>query len=869
MPLREISQRTYDMVAKAAEDFANEFQTTIISDTVKEIIENSTPIHYNDANDTEIIDEKHLIELNNMVGRSAKDLTNDAIKGQIIKTKFNENELATNFLDSVSQAAEGIVRREALHKQNWFIEQIKHSRIPDATENYELFVKKLNALFKTKSFSLEGLEQMMKTQLELAKSYEAETIIENIKERVKDDIEEAEVRQNEIVTVMQEVQDTAKEYDDEITEESEDGDLETEPVEDETDSELKIPDDGVDNALDNNDNLDVNIDDGSSNEAILKKQVAMNSKKTQAEKLAAKLEKARASKGASQEDAEVDIVNNKGKDPDSGPDVENSEDVGKVDEVDDVFKEYVTDDDPASQEEGNPEAINEGESDEDLASAAKSGAAKTKEVVGTAAKKAKEVVSKASTSLKNKFKKSKENQEAESPNSADAEAADGANPGAGPEGVGAMSTYQNRDNFGSANAQTEVPDSLENQAAKELSEDENVKYQFGPGDKENPQGKKIINPLRGTGAETENNGNVVENPQDTSVEVLKRLVPLSEIKFTQDPIYTPRSISAYLYRIGTKRPEFIDKVEKRLKALGDIISNSHNAKGLMKKFNKLQENWKKGQEQAFLYDIEISNMGLAADKINSREDLFTLAVAKNIINRYHLKGSGYKLRRVTKSKDLYKKSIEKLVDHIFTYYYFAHRLDKAKDITFAKEGLAIHEEKINGAIYDLKPEDRERCVNLKNLLADGQLNRLFVTDSLLIDFNNIFSRVKDTTNKPVNMLADADFREKVLSNLEKKNLNITESMESILDTLLYSKADPTSINPPIFTSIVTNLSKKHIAKSAESIASKENRAKIYTEAKVYLTIKRAAEALGLNNLEFEQAFAKEFMIPVDISGYNE
>ena len=45
-----------------------------------------------------------------------------------------------------------------------------------------------------------------------------------------------------------------------------------------------------------------------------------------------------------------------------------------------------------------------------------------------------------------------------------------------------MATYQNRDNFGSATAQVDVPDSLETQAAKELSEDENVKYYFDVND---------------------------------------------------------------------------------------------------------------------------------------------------------------------------------------------------------------------------------------------------------------------------------------------------------------------------------------------------------------------------------------------------
>ena len=510
--------------------------------------------------------------------------------------------------------------------------------------------------------------------------------------------------------------------------------------------------------------------------------------------------------------------------------------------MDDIFNEEVSYPHPESQE-----AINNSESDKDLDQSF-GDKAKAKKAVGK--------------KVPHKTGKSKEEGEAENID----------NEGASPEGAGAMATYQNVDNFGSDSAQVNVPDGLDIEAQKEISENsDNIKFEFGPGDDKAHNGEKVINPLRGTGGENEqvpeDNTNIAtgnsNSAYSTSEEVLKRLVPLSEIKFTQDPIYSINSISNYLYRIGEFREDFIGKVEKRLNSLESIVSNSRL--NLIPKFNKLKQNWEEGKKQSFMYDIAISKMGLTSTNILSKEDLFTLAVTKNILNRYHMKGSGYKFKRITRDKDVYNKSIEHLVDHIFTYYYFAHRLDKAKDITYAKEGLAIHEEKINGAIYDLTPEDKERCINLKNLLVDGQLNKLFVTDSLLLDFNNIFSRVKDTKENATNILTDMAFKDKVLDNLEKKNLNITESIESILDTIIFKKSDPTSIDPPIFTSILMNLSKKHVLKSSESIANKNNRSKLYTEAKVFLTIKRAAEALGINSSEFEQEFANEFLSPMDMT----
>lgn len=822
MSLEFVNERSYQLATEAMDEFVKEFQSVIISDTVKNIINKSTPIDYNDeTGEAEIADKDHLIELSNMIGNSARDLTNDAIKGQIIKTEFGENEIATNYLDSVSQAAEGLVKREGEQRMLWFIEQVKLRKFPDSTENFAVFSQKLKETFKNKTFTLDGLEQLSKIQLELAKSFEEENIVEEIKKDVETDIENAEVRQNEIVSVMQEVQDTVKEYDDEIEETDEnETDFDTEPIEEtgeepaNTEEETKAPEDDT---VANQDIVEENP--GESEEASF----AMGktgSKKTQADKIADKLAKKRAAN--SKEDEAQEIPNNDG---------ESEETI-----VTSAQLNHNQMAQPAENTSTNDEltAINEEESYEDLSGAIKRDARNT---------------------ILNRIRKSKEDA---------AEPVPSENNGEGDEGIGAMGTNQNRDNFPTNGQGTEndvvlgggTPseindDNLPSNIADEQIDNADVQYKFGPGDKENPDGEQIVNPLRGT------------DDVESIESAVKNLIPLSAIKFSEKPIHSVKSIANYLFRIGESRESFLQKVDRRLADLRDILSVENNNK-LNEKYYRLEENIKKAKEKAFMYDVEIGNIGLGPKSIFSKENAITLAFAKNILNRYYLHGSGFKLKKLNKNPKLYENSTEHLVDRMFTYYYFANRLHTAKDIAKAKEALAVHEERINGAIYDLTPEDKERCNNIKNLLSDGQLNKLFVMDDLLIDFNNIFARVKETDEKQPNPLADNQFKDKVLERLKNKQLNITESMESIIDTIIFKKGDPTAINPPLFTSILTNLSKELVKKSAEAFANPDIRKKLYTEAKIFLTIKRSAERLGLNNKEFETSFANKFLVPIDI-----
>lgn len=821
MSLNFVNERSYQLATEAMDEFIKEFQSVIISDTVKNIINKSTPIDYNEeTGEAEIADKDHLIELSNMIGNSARDLTNDAIKGQIIKTDFGENEIATNYLDSVSQAAEGLVKREGEQRRLWFIEQVKLRKIPDSTENFAVFEQRLKETFKNKTFTLEGLEQLSKIQLELAKSFEEENIVEEIKKDVETDIENAEIRQNEIVSVMQEVQDTVKEYDDEIEETDEEGtDFDTEPLEETEEipspEEQKAPEDDT---LANQDVTSEN--DGESSEMAYNIDKT-KSKKTQVDKIANKIEEKKAANSQENEEQEVQASGNGG---------ESNETI-----VTSAQLNHNQMAQPAENTSTNDElvAINEEESYEDLSGAIKLDARNT---------------------ILNRIRKSKEDAAEEVPE----------NPGEGNEGAGAMGTYQNRDNFptagqgaendvvlGGGNPSEITEDNLPSNLADEEEKNADVQYKFGPGDKENPDGDKIVNPIRGT------------DDVESIESAVKNLIPLSAIKFSEMPIHSVKSIANYLFRIGESRENFLQKVDRRMADLRDILSVENNDK-LNEKYYRLEDNIKKAKEKAFMYDIEIGNVGLGPKSIFSKENMYALAFAKNILNRYYLHGSGFKLKRLNKNPQLYENSAEQLVDRMFTYYYFANRLHTAKDIAKAKEALAVHEEKINGAIYDLTPEDKERCNNIKNLLSDGQLNKLFVMDDLLIDFNNIFARVKETDEKQPNPLADNQFKEKVLERLKNKQLNITESMESILDTIIFKKGDPTAVNPPLFTSILTNMSKELVKKSAEAFANEDIRKKLYTEAKVFLTIKRAAERLGLNNKEFETSFANKFLVPIDI-----
>lgn len=846
-----VSAKSLEDIELARADFVKDFREVIISDTVKKILLASTPIEYNeDKQESEIQNEAHAEELNDMVGKAARDLTRDAIKGNIIKTNFNEYEQPSNYLDAVSQASESYIVKESNQRANWFKLMIEKGKIPDSSVNYVEFTKRLGLLFQKKNFSVEDYEYLHNSQIEAAKSFEEEDIINQIKEGVTEEVQQSEIRQNHILDVMQEVHDTKNEYAKEREAEAEENDPDTAQLEDSSDKADQ--DASLDNLLGGGDAGESGessdgktrasgmAHDGSSSTLF-----KMKPKQNEADKLADKIKKKKRALGREEyedenqsipEDGES-IVTSKG-DSDNGPDPLNIIDLNNQDDVDKVSNNESTELDSNGNDEGQ-----------------------------------------------------------------------------NGEASGGLATYQNRDNFGGDNAvgiggyenqnyngpetdlgsgvldsdtsqidddnndntsnddqsDTNPIDGVENSNTQIEDTEDGPKVKFGPGDEENPTGEQTINPLRGAEEDPSKDKTeseiVNKNPSDSEEAlIINTLVPMSLYKFGKVPIYSKESIARHMFKLGEKAEYFQKSIEDRLFQLSFLVKESDNP-FYSKKFDLVKETYKKGFEEYIILSRKMMDIGLTSTEVVSKENMFAISVAKNILNRYVLGPKGRKYMRILKKEDKYRNSVEYLVDTMFTYYSFYNKLHKAKSIETAMAGLADIEEKINGAIYNLNDEDKRRANVLKDVLGSGKIDKLFVMDNLLLDYNNIFYRVKETKEKPVNLLLEREFTEKVLEKLENKGLDINESLESMVVDIITGRKDPTMENLDTFSSILLTLSHKAMKEnnSMEALNDKKTLSKLYTKAKVYLTIKRSAECLGLNTPEFEKAFKKAFIDPIQLN----
>lgn len=806
MPENFVSSQSISEIEKHKAAFEKDFHQIIVSDTVQRILLASTPI--DDSGHGEIVNDEHIEELNDMIGKAARDLTKDAIKGKLIKTEFNEYEQPTNFLDSISQAAEELVGKESLQRSLWFQEQIRNGKIPDASKNYESFNIYLKRLFANKNFSVEDYETALKVRIEAARSFEEENIIEEIRNSVTNEVTEAEVRQNHIVEVMQEVEDTKKEYEEEVEGEA---------------SEDELAD------------LDM----------------------------------------SSVDDAEGEDTGNADDDPN---------------------------DEALSGEEG-------GEGSEGASGIAHSGDTKWKKLKPNDADKLADKVA------KKKAQRARENMDEGGEQNTPPEA------GGGDDGQSAnnLAPYQNRDNFGGATNSMGVggyngPEGMElgsgvleaeenesktvddaqagnmdsnpnttqqaendaNKAADNTADE--LKTKLGPGDEENPEGESFINPLRGADEAETNPADPNKEPPVNQSEVpakakealaiIPHMFPLSIAKFTRSKIFGSEALARYMFRLGENRKPFIDSVETRMREVEYLIENEpQDLPYCKKKLAISKEEWNKAKTKVLELDYTMSNLGLNADSIISKESLFTLAVAKNVLNRSNImRAKKRKYKPIVKDPSKYANSVEAVVDEIFLYQTLSNRLHYAQNISQAREALIEKEEQLNGNIYHLTDEDKQRALNLKNLLGNGNFDKLFIANDLKLDFDNIFYRVKETNEHPKNTLMESEFTDKVLQNLEKKGLNIDASLEELVVDIITKRKDPTIYNAPLFTCMLDTMGRKVLGRQAqlgaEALGNQVENSKIYTKAKVYLTILRGAERLGLASKEFKEAFELEFKYTV-------
>lgn len=1032
MANENISSSSLDLINQRSEAFKNEFRLLMISDTVQDIIKKALPIKVNDeTQQSEILNQAHADELNNLINKSARDLTNDAIKGKIIKTNFQEGEEATNYLDSVSQTVESFINKETNQRVNWFKLQIQNGKIPDSSKDYNTFKTKLELTFQRHVFTVEDFDMLCQEQLDLAKTFEEEDIIENIKESVMNEINQSETRQNHLVEVMQTVQDTKKEYEEELEEKTNpETDLDMGAISEDASGEnsSENPDVGGE-ATQNN---------GNSDEAFSMKQVGNDADKIAAkirkkkglpastesvnmnmntnmgnlteeqyydllisqattpeekerlkrekekitfqknyerhieesEKLQAEQEKRYLEEKKRFDEIKSLVDKNKKKSTSKYGDVATAEDIKQVMKLFGFFQrlfyppldslmiylgsigkiEYL----------GKKSVVNIFGSKDIIE--------KTQEYRQTCKKlkgvlviaeddseykeycdvididgdvfrfiiKSERFIHLSSTfsdyllgRLKEadgiRYTMSTEDANEnlnDTKNQNDNPRKDGAalNNGNGAEGMGAMSTYQNADNFQvSSNSvgiggygseykgpvindlgkgvlegdesdlekktdeQTEqinntdpnttpdhTPIDTTNQSKESImtqnNDGENIKITDSNSDMNHPE--RVVDPVRSTEISEDDVSEPVNAATATEEDInniCKNLLPLSLSKFESAKIYSVESISRFLARSGDNSPIIQKKISERMIQFKELVNSEKNVNTdfLKEKFKKFQDNWKYALEDLHYYSVCFAKMGISSNKILDNNNIFSLAVAKNIINRSsEQRKKGKKFNRILSEKD-YGKSLENLVDYIFTVQALKTKLPKSQDIEKSMEEIAVHEEKINGAIYELNSEDKERCNSLKNLLGTTKFDKLFVYDEILLDFNNNLTRVKeDQEEAPINVLSGSAFKEKVLDKLEHKGFERNAALEEVVTGVIENKEGYVMKTTSLFEKILLHYGRKMASVSLESINNTEEKSKIYTKAKVFLTIRRSAEALGLANPNFIKSFDEAFSIKV-------
>lgn len=807
-----LSPRSTSLIEQYRAEFVKDFKATVISDTVKRIIAASVPIKV-ENDKSELVDDAHVEELNNLITKSAKDLTDEAIKGKMVKTNFGDNEVPSNFLDAVSHSAEGYIERESIQRANWLKLQIQNDRIPDAMKDYNGFETKLKLTFQKLNFSVEDFDRMAKEQMDIAKSFEEENIIEEIKDTVIEEINDSETRQNKIVEIMQEVQDTKKEYESDLEEQTAGtDDMDVQPISDDQEvstdqaTDTEIPDVSVDN-------------EGDSSEGAIFKQ-----KGSQADKLAMKIQKARGAEDANMNENQ-EKNNNSVKD---GKKLNN----GNGPEGMGAMATYQNADNfPTPQPAIGIGGGYNGPTVDDLGTGVLD--ADENDLV----EKEEEVVSTEDT---------EEKPESDGNGAEDVE--NPANQKPTPDAVGStVSQVPNIDADSSSNETTSVNE-----------DGETVEYT----DHADDAGATIeVDPVMA--AETgEIDSDAKPEEANKALEALAaKMMPLSLMKLETTPIYSKEDMTKLLTKLGDQyRGKFAAKLDTRLVQVEDLIRReTADTTKVKAKFDRFNANYKASLEEAQSFDLAFATMGLNSNRITDKNSLFALSVAKNILNRSsRRKNKKLKFSRILDEKD-YGKSMENLVDYIFSLSAIKRNLDKSKNIEQSMESIAQHEEKINGAIYELNSDDKERASVLQNMLGRGNLDHYFVYDNLLLDFNNNLTRVsEDQEETPINVISDAVFTNKVLEKLENKGFERTASLESLVKHIVKGDVDPIAMNPTLYEKILLAYGKKQALLSQESLMNDVENSKIATKAKVLLTIRRSAEALNIANDEFIRSFDEMF-----------
>lgn len=708
MMAKKISPKSMELLNMAVADFYSNFSKSNISDSVVSMIKKSIPVEQGEKVNPN--------EFNTIIDGASSLMVDAAVDEKIISLDEESEKAAEYYLQSIAQISNKYSALESQIRRTYVIQGIESGDFPNYEENPNKFQAFLDSTFEMFNFSKEELREGYTREIALTKSMEEESIADSIKEKVVEDIDETEKNNQLFSDIIEEVENVKKEYDDADT--------------------------------------------------------------TDGQKVATQEEKDK------EERENADMGGGDDLGADAGGDMGEGGDEGMGDNPDEGG-DPSEDDIPLGDEGYDATAIHSNRSP--MGEEAYSSTDKAKKVAkmvsegkqGPNRDRIRKTYAKWGMSTASLDEEDNPDVDYEdntetplddsySPNSPTVD-----NPDAEIENS-EIDTYMNEDEDKQADFNEDDFAREEEEVMREIAQqyDLNIDTQ---GDSETP--KDTINPYRGMG-ETQLEEVDDDIASNSEVNILsdenlkRRLVDESLLKYRMLPNYSAESISNLFIKLdGEKFNNLKKSVEKQMSRLKYNIEKQNDST-LQQKIQSFESNWKKAEDITAQREALLNDLGIAPRKIYSTENIFSLAITRNILNSYSYQCKDKKLPRVCEALKLNDEKLlakEALVETLFDLGRKAKKLTKTSDIVKAREDFIEAEREAEKKMEDLNLDEKEveMVDNLQNLLKLKEHKKIFQFDSLLNSYKAIFGTIEEKI-KLSDELKDGTFNEKVVNNLKDK-----------------------------------------------------------------------------------------------------
>lgn len=708
MMAKKISPKSMELLNMAVADFYSNFSKSNISDSVVSMIKKSIPVEQGEKVNPN--------EFNTIIDGASSLMVDAAVDEKIISLDEESEKAAEYYLQSIAQISNKYSALESQIRRTYVIQGIESGDFPNYEENPTKFQAFLDSTFEMFNFSKEELREGYTREIALTKSMEEESIADSIKEKVVEDIDETEKNNQLFSDIIEEVENVKKEYDDADT--------------------------------------------------------------TDGQKVATQEEKDKEERENADMGGGDDLGTDAGGDMGEGGDEEmgDNPDEGGDPSEDDI---------PLGDEGYDATAIHSNRSP--MGEEAYSSADKAKKVAkmvsegkqGPNRDRIRKTYAKWGMSTASLDEEDNPDVDYEdntetplddsySPNSPTVD-----NPDVEIENT-EIDTYMNEDEDKQADFNEDDFAREEEEVMREIAQqyDLNIDTQ---GDSETP--KDTINPYRGMG-ETQLEEVDDDIASNSEVNILsdenlkRRLVDESLLKYRMLPNYSAESISNLFIKLdGEKFNNLKKSVEKQMSRLKYNIEKQNDST-LQQKIQSFESNWKKAEDITAQREALLNDLGIAPRKIYSTENIFSLAITRNILNSYSYQCKDKKLPRVCEALKLNDEKLlakEALVETLFDLGRKAKKLTKTSDIVKAREDFIEAEREAEKKMEDLNLDEKEveMVDNLQNLLKLKEHKKIFQFDSLLNSYKAIFGTIEEKI-KLSDELKDGTFNEKVVNNLKDK-----------------------------------------------------------------------------------------------------